>query len=191
MCNSFRNILSKWISNFILPQLHHLYFLLYELFPTARMSEFFYWLVNLMCFATILLIMKLYVCQVSYSYIIPDLFYYLHSRCLLESLNSWLLPLGYPDFGAVWWFNSLSLSLSLVYRSMKSRILATYPDAFADDSKGDQTLKFFSNISQSVPLACIMLPLGKRNVGEESLPPPPPPPLSPFWLWIQCDLFFT
>ena len=112
MCNSFRNILSKWISNFILPQLHHLYFLLYELFPTARMSEFFYWLVNLMCFATILLIMKLYVCRVSYSYIIPDLFYYLHSRCLLESLNSWLLPLGYPDFGAVWWFNSLSLSLS-------------------------------------------------------------------------------
>ena len=110
MCNSFRNILSKWISNFILPQLHHLYFLLYELSPTARMSEFFYWLVNLMCFATILLIMKLYVCQVSYSYIIPDLFYYLHSSCLLESLNSWLLPLGYPDFGAVWWFNSLFLS---------------------------------------------------------------------------------
>ena len=85
---------------------------LYELFPTARMSEFFYWLVNLMCFATILLIMKLYVCRVSYSYIIPDLFYYLHSSFLLESLNSWLLPLGYPDFGAVWWFNSLSLSLS-------------------------------------------------------------------------------
>ena len=115
--------------------------------------------------------MKLYICRVSYSYIIPDLFYYLHSSCLLESLNSWLLPLGYPDFGAVAFGD---LILSLVYRRMKSRILATYPDAFADDSKGDQTLKFLSNNSQSVPLACIMLPLGKRNVGEESLPPPPP-----------------
>uniref|UniRef100_A0A7N2MUD5 Protein kinase domain-containing protein n=1 Tax=Quercus lobata TaxID=97700 RepID=A0A7N2MUD5_QUELO len=47
---------------------------------------------------------------------------------------------------------------------MKSRILATYPDAFANDSTGDQTLKFLSSISQSVPPACIMLPLGKRNV---------------------------
>ena len=106
---------------------------LYELFPTTRMSKFFYWLLKLMCFATILLIMKLYVCQVSYSYIIPDLFYYLDSSCLLESLHFWLLSLGYLDFGAIWWFNSLSL----IYRSMKSRILATYPDAFPDDSTGE------------------------------------------------------
>ena len=55
---------------------------------------------------------------------------------------------------------------------MKSRILATDPDAFANDSTGDQTLKFLSNISQSVPPACIMLPLGKHNVGEESPPRP-------------------
>ena len=52
------------------PCLHLLKFLLYE----SRMSEFFYSLVKLMCFATMLLIMKLYVCWVSYSYIIPDLF---------------------------------------------------------------------------------------------------------------------
>ena len=93
------------------PCLHLLKFLLYELFPTARMSEFFYSLVKLMCFATMLLIMNLYVCWVSYSYIILDLFYYLDSSCLLQSLNSWL-SLGYQDFGAVLWFNSLSLSLT-------------------------------------------------------------------------------
>jgi hypothetical protein len=32
---------------------------------------------------------------------------------------------------------SLSLSLSLFNRSMKSRILTTYPDAFPDDSTGE------------------------------------------------------
>ena len=110
-CTSFQNILSEWISNFILPGLHLLKFLLYELFPTAQMSEFFYWLVELMCFTTMLLIMKLYVCRVSYSYIIPDLFYYLGSSCLLKSLNSWL-SLGYQDFGSVLWFNSLCVSLT-------------------------------------------------------------------------------
>ena len=34
-------------------------------------------------------------------------------------------------------FGDLILSLSLVNRSMKSRILATYPDAFPDDSTGE------------------------------------------------------
>ena len=35
--------------------LHLLYFILYESFPTARLSKLLYWLVNLMCFSTILL----------------------------------------------------------------------------------------------------------------------------------------
>ena len=43
-CTSFRNILSGWISNFILPCLHLLYFLLDESSPTARMSELFFYL---------------------------------------------------------------------------------------------------------------------------------------------------
>ena len=64
------------------------------------MSELFYWLENLMRFATILLFLKLYVCRVPYSYIAPDLFYYLDWSCLLEAA-----------FG--------DLILSLINRSMK------------------------------------------------------------------------
>ena len=43
-CTSFRNILSGWISNFILPCLHLLYFLLDESSPTAQMSVLFFYL---------------------------------------------------------------------------------------------------------------------------------------------------
>lgn len=76
----------------------------------------------------------------------------------------------------------LSLSLSLISRSMKSRILTTYPDAFPSDSTGEVVDRKpdleMPNISQAVHKLqhVSRVPIGKHNLGKES-PPPSPTPL--------------
>ena len=134
-CTSFQNILLEWISNFIL------------LLPSTSLFSFIWiisycpnvWIFLLTCKVDVFCNYTVdyeALCMPSFLFLHhPNLFYYLDSSCLLKSLNYWLLSLGYLDFGAIWWFNSLSLSL--INRSMKSRILATYPDAFPDDSTGE------------------------------------------------------
>ena len=131
-CTSFQNILLEWISNFIL------------LLPSPSLFSFIWiisycpnvWIFLLTCKVDVFCNYTVdyeALCMPSFLFLHhPNLFYYLDASCLLKSLNYWLLSLGYLDFGAIWWFNSLSL----IYRSMKSRILATYPDAFPDDSTG-------------------------------------------------------
>ena len=70
---------------------------------------------------------------------VPDSYFVVKSILCSWLKLCWLYTLlfscGNPDFDAVWWFNSLPL---LIFnRSMKSRILATYPDAFPDGSTGE------------------------------------------------------
>ena len=112
-CTSFQNILLEWISNFIL------------LLPSPSLFSFIWiisycpnvWIFLLTCKVDVFCNYTVdyeALCMPSFLFLHhPNLFYYLDSSCLLKSLNYWLLSLGYLDFGAIWWFNSLSLTLSL------------------------------------------------------------------------------
>lgn len=92
-----------------------------------------YWLV-VDAFATLLLFMKPHLPS---PLALPPPRSISWSWLKLYSLHTSLVSRGFPDIDAVWWFNSPSPSLSHINRSMKSRILATYPDAFPDGSTGE------------------------------------------------------